>query len=213
VHNDSGSANLVVQLSEDAVLVGILALGDRALQRPLADLAWFFHAPRGALTDGLQLLDECRSLRRRLRRGAGWRPEPQADLWAVQSLTKTAIGCLLAIAILRPRGYAMRVRYANMGRSGTTAGLAAQMLRDGEWGSCVTILRTGSAQVQHTFGARGERVCPAMAPRNALDDCSASRDDGHPWTSGWAGRRVMRDGGAQRTLAAAVAPPADGPTM
>lgn len=134
VHNDFRVGNLVVD-PDDGALVGILDWETAHFSDPVADLAWFFQrTSRGRSPLACKLLgvddflDEYET-------AAGWRPETRTlNWWAVQSLTKTAIGCLQAVAIYR-RGDRPELRYANMAHSVYySLGWLNQMLRDEEWG-------------------------------------------------------------------------------
>lgn len=135
VHNDFRVGNLVVS-PVDGELVGILDWETAHFSDPVADLAWFFQrTSRGRSPLACKLLtpddflDEYAS-------AAGWRPDTASlTWWAVQSLTKTAIGCLQAVAIFES-GDRDELRYANMAHSVYySLGWLNQMLRDGEWGS------------------------------------------------------------------------------
>uniref|UniRef100_A0A5Q5BH62 Aminoglycoside phosphotransferase n=2 Tax=unclassified Mycobacterium TaxID=2642494 RepID=A0A5Q5BH62_MYCSS len=135
VHNDFRVGNLVVNPG-DGGLVGILDWETAHFSDPVADLAWFFQrtsrgrSPLACKLLGVEdFLDE-------YAQAAGWRPDPRTlTWWAVQSLTKTAIGCLQAVAIFQ-RGDRRDLRYANMAHSVYySLGWLNQMLRDGEWGS------------------------------------------------------------------------------
>ncbi|MGE2716300.1 phosphotransferase family protein [Mycolicibacterium litorale] len=135
VHNDFRVGNLVVD-PVDGGLVGILDWETAHFSDPVADLAWFFQrtsrgrSPLACKLLGVEdFLDE-------YAHAAGWRPDERTlTWWAVQSLTKTAIGCLQAVAIFQ-RGDRRDLRYANMAHSVYySLGWLSQMLRDGEWGS------------------------------------------------------------------------------
>lgn len=135
VHNDFRVGNLVVH-PQDGSLVGILDWETAHFSDPIADLAWFFQrtsrgrSPLACKLLGIdEFLDEYAA-------AAGWRPDPASlTWWAVQSLTKTAIGCLQAVAIYE-RGDRPELRYANMAHSiYYSLGWLNQMLRDGEWGA------------------------------------------------------------------------------
>lgn len=134
VHNDFRVGNLVVNPG-DGALVGVLDWETAHFSDPVADLAWFFQrTSRGRSPLACKLLgvddflDEYAA-------AAGWRPdEASLTWWAVQSLTKSAIGCLQAVAIFE-RGDRRELRYANMAHSVYySLGWLNQMLRDGEWG-------------------------------------------------------------------------------
>lgn len=134
VHNDFRVGNLVVN-PEDGGLVGILDWETAHFSDPLADLAWFFQRTsrgRSPLACKLLRVEDFLDV---YAEAAGWRPEPESlTWWAVQSLTKTAIGCLQAVAIFG-RGDRPELRYANMAHSVYySLGWLNQMLRDGEWG-------------------------------------------------------------------------------
>ncbi len=135
VHNDFRVGNLVVS-PDDGSLVGVLDWETAHFSDPIADLAWFFQRTsrgRSPLACKLLPVDEFLDV---YAEAAGWRPEPASlTWWAVQSLTKTAIGCLQAVAIYE-RGDRPELRYANMAHSVYySLGWLNQMLRDGEWGS------------------------------------------------------------------------------
>ncbi len=134
VHNDLRVGNLVVD-PDDGQLVGILDWETAHFSDPVADLAWFFQrTSRGRSPLACKLLspdgflDEYAAT-------SGWRPDSASlKWWAVQSLTKTAVGCLQAVAIFQ-RGDRRELRYANMAHSVYySLGWLNHMLRDGEWG-------------------------------------------------------------------------------
>lgn len=135
VHNDFRIGNLVVD-PDRGRLIGILDWETAHFSDPLADLAWFFQrTSRGRSPLACKLL-AVEDFLDEYSNAAGWRPE-QASLnwWAVQSLTKTAIGCLQAVSIYR-RGDRDELRYANMAHSiYYSLGWLNQMLREKEWGS------------------------------------------------------------------------------
>ncbi|MFA5709493.1 phosphotransferase family protein [Mycolicibacterium sp.] len=135
VHNDFRVGNLVVE-PDNGALVGVLDWETAHFSDPVADLAWFFQRTsrgRSPLACKLLHVDEFVD---EYAEAAGWRPEQQTlNWWAVQSLAKTAIGCLQAVAIFE-RGDRPELRYANMAHSVYySLGWLNQMLRDGEWGS------------------------------------------------------------------------------
>lgn len=135
VHNDFRVGNLVVD-PDDGALVGILDWETAHFSDPVADLAWFFQrTSRGRSPLACKLLGVDDFLDS-YAEAAGWRPDQRTlTWWAVQSLTKTAIGCLQAVAIFE-RGERRDLRYANMAHSVYySLGWLNQMLRDGEWGS------------------------------------------------------------------------------
>ena len=135
VHNDFRVGNLVVA-PDDGSLVGILDWEKAHFSDPVADLAWFFQRTsrgRSPLACKVLAVDDFLD---EYAEAAGWRPAPQAvTWWAVQSLAKSAIGCLQAVAIYE-RGDRPELRYANMAHSVYySLGWLDQMLRDGEWGA------------------------------------------------------------------------------
>lgn len=135
VHNDFRVGNVVVDPG-DGSLVGVLDWETAHFSDPVADLAWFLQRTsrgRSPLACKLLPVDEFLD---EYADAAGWRPD-QASLtwWAVQSLVKTAIGCLQAVAIYE-RGDRPELRYANMAHSVYySVGWLNQMLRDEEWGA------------------------------------------------------------------------------
>ncbi|GAA2533209.1 phosphotransferase family protein [Mycolicibacterium diernhoferi] len=134
VHNDFRVGNLVVNPG-DGALVGVLDWETAHFSDPVADLAWFFQRTsrgRSPLACKLLSLDDFLD---EYADAAGWRPSQESlTWWAVQSLTKSAIGCLQAVAIFE-RGDRPELRYANMAHSVYySLGWLNQMLRDGEWG-------------------------------------------------------------------------------
>ena len=134
VHNDFRVGNLVVA-PDDGALIGILDWETAHFSDPVADLAWFFQrTSRGRSSLACKLLRPDDFLDE-YAEAAGWRPGSESlTWWAVQSLAKTAIGCLQAVAIFE-RGDRQELRYANMARSVYySLGWLNQMLRDGEWG-------------------------------------------------------------------------------
>lgn len=135
VHNDFRVGNIVVEPAHGA-MVGILDWETAHFSDPVADLAWFFQRTsrgRSPLACKLLTVDDFLD---EYEQAAGWRPDSRSlTWWAVQSLTKTAIGCLQAVAIFE-RGDRPELRYANMAHSVYySVGWLNQMLRDGEWGS------------------------------------------------------------------------------
>lgn len=134
VHNDFRVGNLVVNPG-DGTLVGILDWETAHFSDPVADLAWFFQrTSRGRSPLACKLIDIDEFLGE-YERSSGWRPDSRSlSWWAVQSLTKTAIGCLQAVAIYR-RGDRPELRYANMAHSVYySLGWLNQMLSEKEWG-------------------------------------------------------------------------------
>jgi aminoglycoside phosphotransferase (APT) family kinase protein len=132
VHNDLRVGNLVVR---DGRLAAVLDWETAHVSDPVADIAWFDQRTfRGRSESACRLipmpdfLDE-------YERHAGWRPSSAAlSWWAVQSLVKTAIGCLQALAVFRS-GERRDVRYANMAHSMYySLDWLGRGLADGEWG-------------------------------------------------------------------------------
>lgn len=114
VHNDFRVGNLMIG---DDSINGVLDWETAHFSDPVADIAWFAQrTSRGRsplwckLIEPEQFLDAYETV-------AGWRPSSRSlTWWDVQSLTKTATGCLQAMDIYT-RGERDEVRYANMAHS------------------------------------------------------------------------------------------------
>lgn len=132
VHNDFRVGNLVI--GDDAI-TGVLDWETAHFSDPVADIAWFAQrTSRGRSPLWCKLIAEDQFLDA-YEAVAGWRPSPQAlTWWNVQSLTKTAAGCLQAIDIYA-RGERDEVRYSNMAHSlYFSLSWLNHMLINREWG-------------------------------------------------------------------------------
>ncbi|MCX4095819.1 phosphotransferase family protein [Nocardia sp. alder85J] len=132
VHNDFRVGNLVV---DDTGLTAILDWETAHFSDPVADIAWFAQRTSRGRSPLLCKLIELEPFLDEYESVSGWRPAPDAlGWWAVQSLVKTAIGCLQAVHIYT-RGDRDDLRYANMAHSVYySLGWLGRMLHDGEWG-------------------------------------------------------------------------------
>jgi aminoglycoside phosphotransferase (APT) family kinase protein len=133
VHNDLRVGNLVVDST--GALVGVLDWETAHYSDPAADIAWFaqpVYRGRSPLAGKLIALDDFLDT---YEAEAGWRPDARTlAWWSVQSLTKTAIGCLQAVQVYSS-GVRPDLRYAVMARSVTfSLRYLTDMLRTGEWG-------------------------------------------------------------------------------
>ncbi|MFV9428694.1 phosphotransferase family protein [Rhodococcus pyridinivorans] len=132
VHNDFRIGNLVV---EDDTITGVLDWETAHFSDPTADIAWFAQRTSRGRSPLLCKLIESEPFLDEYEAAGGWRPRPDTlTWWTVQSLVKTAVGCLQAVDIYS-RGERDELRYANMAHSVYySLGWLGQMLRDGEWG-------------------------------------------------------------------------------
>ncbi|MGW4335030.1 phosphotransferase family protein [Rhodococcus koreensis] len=132
VHNDFRIGNLVI--SGDTV-TGVLDWETAHFSDPTADIAWFAQRTSRGRSPLLCKLIELEPFLDEYEAAGGWRPDRDAlTWWAVQSLTKTAVGCLQAVDIYS-RGERDELRYANMAHSVYySIGWLGTMLRDREWG-------------------------------------------------------------------------------
>lgn len=132
VHNDFRIGNLVI--GDDAI-TGVLDWETAHFSDPVADIAWFAQrTSRGRSPLWCKLIEEDQFLDA-YEGVAGWRPSAQAlTWWTVQSLTKTAAGCLQAMDIYA-RGERDEVRYSNMAHSlYFSLSWLNHMLINREWG-------------------------------------------------------------------------------
>ncbi|MBC2637687.1 MULTISPECIES: phosphotransferase family protein [unclassified Rhodococcus (in: high G+C Gram-positive bacteria)] len=132
VHNDFRIGNLVVQ---DGAISGVLDWETAHFSDPTADIAWFAQRTSRGRSPLLCKLLELEPFLDVYETAAGWRPSTEAlTWWSVQSLVKTAVGCLQAVDIYK-RGDRDELRYSNMAHSVYfSVGWLGKMLRDGEWG-------------------------------------------------------------------------------
>ncbi|MDV2476717.1 phosphotransferase family protein [Rhodococcus zopfii] len=132
VHNDFRIGNLVVA---DDGIAGVLDWETAHFSDPTADIAWFAQRTSRGRSPLLCKLIELEPFLDEYEAAGGWRPDRDAlTWWAVQSLTKTAVGCLQAVDIYS-RGERDELRYSNMAHSiYYSIGWLGNMLRDGEWG-------------------------------------------------------------------------------
>ncbi|UGT62457.1 phosphotransferase family protein [Nocardia asteroides] len=132
VHNDFRIGNLVVR---DDGLAAVLDWETAHFSDPAADIAWFAQRTSRGRSPLLCKLIALEPFLDEYEAAAGWRPSAETlTWWAVQSLTKTAIGCLQAVRVYN-RGERDDLRYAAMANSVYySLGWLGQMLRDGEWG-------------------------------------------------------------------------------
>ena len=132
VHNDFRVGNLVV---EDDQIAGVLDWETAHFSDPVADIAWFAQRTSRGRSSKLCRLIELDPFLDAYEAGGGFRPDPDTlTWWAVQSLVKSAIGCLQAVDIYS-RGERDELRYSNMAHSVYfSVGWLGRMLRDGEWG-------------------------------------------------------------------------------
>ncbi|MEV7863789.1 phosphotransferase family protein [Streptomyces hirsutus] len=135
VHNDFRVGNLVVEPGSGD-LIGILDWETAHFSDPVADIAWFaLRTSRGRSELACKLI-KLSDFLDEYEKAAGWRPTRETlTWWGVQSLVKTAIGCLQAVNI-HAGGERPELRYANMAHSVYySLGWLNRMLRDGEWGA------------------------------------------------------------------------------
>ncbi|WP_067672378.1 phosphotransferase family protein [Nocardia miyunensis] len=132
VHNDFRVGNLVVR---DGELAAVLDWETAHFSDPVADIAWFAQRTSRGRSPLLCKLIALQPFLDEYEAAAGWRPEPATlTWWAVQSLTKTAIGCLQAVRVYNTGGRD-DLRYATMANSVYySLGWLGRMLRDREWG-------------------------------------------------------------------------------
>lgn len=132
VHNDFRIGNLVI---EDGAISGVLDWETAHFSDPVADIAWFAQRTSRGRSPLLCKLIELEPFLDEYERAAGWRPSQQTlTWWSVQSLVKTAVGCLQAVDVYK-RGDRDELRYSNMAHSVYySVGWLTKMLRDGEWG-------------------------------------------------------------------------------
>ncbi|PBC47615.1 MULTISPECIES: phosphotransferase family protein [Rhodococcus] len=133
VHNDFRVGNLVVQ---DGRISGVLDWETAHFSDPTADIAWFAQRTSRGRSPLLCKLIELEPFLDEYERAGGWRPSPETlTWWSVQSLVKTAVGCLQAVDVYK-RGDRDELRYSNMAHSVYySIGWLTKMLRDGEWGN------------------------------------------------------------------------------
>lgn len=133
VHNDFRIGNLVV--ADDDTISGVLDWETAHFSDPAADIAWFAQRTSRGRSPLLCKLIELEPFLDEYEAAGGWRPSAEAlTWWSVQSLVKTAVGCLQAVDIYS-RGERDELRYSNMAHSVYySLGWLAAMLRDGEWG-------------------------------------------------------------------------------
>ncbi|HEY9310901.1 phosphotransferase family protein [Williamsia sp.] len=132
VHNDFRIGNLVVQ---DGAISGVLDWETAHFSDPTADIAWFAQRTSRGRSPLLCKLIELAPFLDEYESAGGSRPSAEAlTWWSVQSLVKTAVGCLQAVDIYK-RGDRDELRYSNMAHSVYySVGWLGKMLRDGEWG-------------------------------------------------------------------------------
>ncbi len=132
VHNDFRIGNLVIA---DGSITGVLDWETAHFSDPTADIAWFAQRTSRGRSPLLCKLIELEPFLDEYEAAGGWRPSPEAlTWWTVQSLTKTAVGCLQAVDIYS-RGERDELRYSNMAHSVYySIGWLSKMLRDKEWG-------------------------------------------------------------------------------
>nr|WP_271213703.1 phosphotransferase family protein [Rhodococcus wratislaviensis] len=132
VHNDFRVGNLVVQ---DGSISGVLDWETAHFSDPTADIAWFAQRTSRGRSPLLCKLIEVEPFLDEYERAGGWRPRPETiTWWSVQSLVKTAVGCLQAVDVYK-RGDRDELRYSNMAHSVYySIGWLTKMLRDGDWG-------------------------------------------------------------------------------
>lgn len=133
VHNDFRVGNLVVR---DGTISGVLDWETAHFSDPVADIAWFAQRTSRGRSPLLCKLIELEPFLDEYERSAGWRPSIDTlTWWSVQSLVKTAVGCLQAVDVYK-RGDRDELRYSNMAHSVYySIGWLTKMLRDGEWGN------------------------------------------------------------------------------
>lgn len=133
VHNDFRVGNLVVQ---DGSISGVLDWETAHFSDPVADIAWFAQRTSRGRSPMLCKLIELEPFLDEYEEAAGWRPRTETlTWWSVQSLVKTAVGCLQAVDAYT-RGDRDELRYSNMAHSVYySIGWLTKMLRDGEWGN------------------------------------------------------------------------------
>ncbi|MFI9411418.1 phosphotransferase family protein [Nocardia gamkensis] len=132
VHNDFRIGNLVI---EDGSISGVLDWETAHFSDPVADIAWFAQRTSRGRSPLLCKLIELEPFLDEYERAGGRRPSPETlTWWSVQSLVKTAVGCLQAVDVYK-RGDRDELRYSNMAHSiYYSLGWLTKMLRDGEWG-------------------------------------------------------------------------------
>lgn len=132
VHNDFRIGNLVVKGSS---IEGVLDWETAHFSDPVADIAWFAQRTSRGRSPLLCKLIELEPFLDEYESASGWRPSHDSiTWWSVQSLVKTAVGCLQATSIYS-RGERDDLRYANMAHSVYySIGWLGKMLRDGDWG-------------------------------------------------------------------------------
>jgi len=132
VHNDFRIGNLVI---DDGSITGVLDWETAHFSDPTADIAWFAQRTSRGRSPLLCKLIELEPFLTEYEAAGGWRPDDAAlNWWAVQSLTKTAVGCLQAVDIYS-RGERDELRYSNMAHSVYfSIAWLGKMLRDKEWG-------------------------------------------------------------------------------
>jgi aminoglycoside phosphotransferase (APT) family kinase protein len=132
VHNDFRIGNVVV---EDASITGVLDWETAHFSDPAADIAWFAQRTSRGRSSLLCKLIELEPFLDEYASVAGWRPsEETLRWWAVQSLVKTAVGCVQAVNVYK-RGDRDELRYSNMAHSAYySIAWLTKMLHDGEWG-------------------------------------------------------------------------------
>ncbi|WP_086009105.1 phosphotransferase family protein [Nocardia brevicatena] len=132
VHNDFRIGNLVIQ---DGSISGVLDWETAHFSDPVADIAWFAQRTSRGRSPLLCKLIELEPFLDEYERAGGRRPSPETlTWWSVQSLVKTAVGCLQAVDVYK-RGDRDDLRYSNMAHSVYySVGWLTKMLRDGEWG-------------------------------------------------------------------------------
>ncbi|WP_082940620.1 phosphotransferase family protein [Nocardia nova] len=132
VHNDFRIGNLVI---EDGSISGVLDWETAHFSDPVADIAWFAQRTSRGRSPLLCKLIELEPFLDEYERAGGWRPSSETlTWWSVQSLVKTAVGCLQAVDVYK-RGDRDELRYSNMAHSVYySVGWLTTMLREGEWG-------------------------------------------------------------------------------
>ncbi|ANY24146.1 MULTISPECIES: phosphotransferase family protein [Gordonia] len=132
VHNDFRVGNVVIA---DGAITGVLDWETAHFSDPTADIAWFAQRTSRGRSPLLCKLIDLEPFLDEYETAGGWRPQPEAlTWWAVQSLTKTAVGCLQAVDIYSC-GERDELRYSNMAHSVYySIGWLSKMLRDREWG-------------------------------------------------------------------------------